>query len=48
MSHNTLKRRSWGYPDCPSCATDVFVDEATEPRANGKTYRCHWCGSEWT
>ena len=34
-------RRPWEYPDCPDCASDVFVDGS---RRRHYDYRCNFCG----
>jgi len=46
MSHGTKPPgvRSWAYPDCPECETDVFVDR----QANGGGWVCQSCRTRWS
>jgi len=36
--------RSWAYPDCPTCGTDVFVDQSK----GDETYVCQSCRTRWS
>lgn len=36
-------RRSWDYPDCPDCESDVLV----ELERNGSTAYCWGCGTRF-
>ena len=46
MSHNNgpPRVRSWEYPDCPECETDVFVDQSK----GNETYVCQSCRTRWS
>lgn len=37
-------RRSWDYPACPDCGSDVLV----EARTDGESYYCWACEREFT
>lgn len=42
------QRRSWDYPDCPHCETDVLVDTYTGPTGHGTgDYECLDCGARF-
>lgn len=44
MSHgyNTPPEvRSWAYPDCPECMSDVYVDCLNKEHGR---FRCNFCG----
>ena len=42
------QRRSWDYPDCPHCETDVLVDTYTGPEMYNETdYECLGCGTRF-
>jgi predicted RNA-binding Zn-ribbon protein involved in translation (DUF1610 family) len=43
---SALSSRSWGYPDCPDCETDVFVG-GTQSTQFDAPYECHFCGTRF-
>jgi len=40
----TIRTRSWAYPECPNCESDVFTDHNA---SNYATYICRFCGERW-
>jgi predicted RNA-binding Zn-ribbon protein involved in translation (DUF1610 family) len=41
---STPAMRSWDYPVCPECETDVFVAGMPSTQFDAE-YECHFCGT---